>query len=128
MVAVELIGNLGSNAEIVKSNGSEFVSFNVCDNRKVGNKEIQQWYTCNLNKSDSKIVPCLTKGQGVFVRGVPVYRIFDSAKYHCKMMGISILVNEIHLVGGKPQEKDAQTEQPAPGGNIQTAEKDALPF
>lgn len=111
MVAIELIGNLGADAKIVDYQGSKFVTFNVGDNRKVGDHEETMWYGCNLNRYSNKLVPFLKKGQGVFVRGIPRYRVFDSAKYRCKMVGVEILVNEIQLVGAKPAEEETQTTQ-----------------
>lgn len=112
MVSIEIIGNLGVDIEKVQANGTEFYSFNVCDNRKVNGQEISMWYGCNLNKVSDKLLPYLKKGQGVFVRGIPRYRIFDSAKYHCKMVAVDVLVNEIQLVGAAPRsEADASTDQ-----------------
>lgn len=106
MVSIEIIGNLGADIEKVNANGSEFYSFNVCDNRKVNGQEVSMWYGCNLNKVSDKLLPYLKKGQGVFVRGVPRYRIFDSAKYHCKMVAVDVLVNEIQLVGAAPSNEE----------------------
>lgn len=102
MVSIEIIGNLGADIEKVQANGCEFYSFNVCDNRKVNGQEVSMWYGCNLNKVSDKLLPYLKKGQGVFVRGIPRYRVFDSAKYHCKMVAVDVLVNEIQLVGAAP--------------------------
>lgn len=113
MVSIELIGNLGADVRKVDNNGAVFYSFNVCDNRKVGDTEQSMWYGCNLNKVSDKLLPYLKKGQQVFVRGIPRYRIFDSAVYHCKMVAVDILVNEIQLVGAAPkQEEQAGREQP----------------
>ncbi|MBR2116003.1 single-stranded DNA-binding protein [Ralstonia pseudosolanacearum] len=102
MVSIEIIGNLGANVEKVSTNGNTFYSFNVCDNKKVNGQEISQWYGCTLNKPSEKLLPYLQKGQTVFVRGVPRYRIFDSAKHHCKMVAVDVFVNEIQLVGSAP--------------------------
>lgn len=117
MVSIEIIGNLGVDIEKVQANGTEFYSFNVCDNRKVNGQEISMWYGCNLNKVSDKLLPYLKKGQGVFVRGIPRYRIFDSAKYHCKMVAVDVLVNEIQLVGAAPR-----NEADAPAGKYDNVE------
>lgn len=103
MVSIEIIGNLGVDIQKVNTNGSEFYSFNVCDNRKVNGQEVSMWYGCNLNKVSDKLLPYLKKGQGVFVRGIPRYRIYDSAIHHCKMVAVDVLVNEIQLVGAAPR-------------------------
>ena len=109
MVSIEIIGNLGADIEKVQANGCEFYSFNVCDNRKVNGQEVSMWYGCNLNKVSGKLLPYLKRGQGVFVRGIPRYRVFDSAKYHCKMVAVDVLVNEIQLVGAAPNNEDDTT-------------------
>lgn len=122
MVQIEIIGNLGADARTVSANGSTFVSFNVAENQKVNGTEVTQWYGCNLNRDCSKLMPYLKKGQAVFVRGLPRYRIFDSAIHHCKMVAVDVFVNEIQLVGGAPAQ---QTEQaPAPA----QPEDDGVPY
>lgn len=105
MVEIEIIGNLGADVKRLSSNGKEFYSFNVCDNKKVGETEVTQWYGCTLNKASENLLKCLVKGQVVFVRGIPRFRIFDSAVHHCKMVAIDVMVNELHLVGAKPKEE-----------------------
>lgn len=102
MVSIEVIGNIGADAEIVNYNGTQFVSFNVCDNRKVNGQEVSQWYGCNINKVNENLMKYLVRGQQVFVRGVPRYRIFDSALHRCKCVAVDIFVNDIQLVGAAP--------------------------
>ena len=116
MVSIEIIGNLGADIEIVQANGCKFYSFNVCDNRKVNGQEVSIWYGCNLNKVSGKLLPYLKRGQGVFVRGIPKYRVFDSAKYHCKMVAVDVLVNEIQLVGAAPSNEADHAAGYAGGG------------
>lgn len=107
MVSIEIIGNIGADVKKVDYNGSTFFSFNVCDNRKVGDKETSMWYGCNLNRVSDNLLKYLKKGQQVFVRGIPRYRIFDSAVHHCKMVAVDVIVNEIQLVGAAPKEESA---------------------
>ena len=122
MVAIEIIGNLGADARIVETAGAKFVTFNVADSRKVDGKEVTQWYGCNINRDCSKLLPYLVKGQGVFVRGMPRYRIFDSAIHHCKMVAIDVFVNDIQLVGSSPKQTEDNAAQQQP------KEDDAAPF
>lgn len=121
MVQIELIGNLGADARQVNANGATFVTFNVAENQKVNGQEVTHWYGCNLNRDCSKLLPYLKKGQGVFVRGLPRYRIFDSAVHHCKQVAIDIFVNEIQLVGGMPQQQnEPEPETERTGEPVQT--------
>lgn len=110
MVSIEIIGNIGADAKKVNANGSEFVSFNVCDNRKVGDTETSMWYGCTLNRYSENLLKYLVKGQQVFVRGIPRYRIFDSAVHHCKMVAVDVIVNEVQLVGSAPKEENVTSE------------------
>lgn len=118
MVNIEIIGNIGADAKVVNYNGSQFVSFNVCDNRKVNDQEVSMWYGCNLNKCNENLFKYLKKGQQVYVRGIPRYRIFDSALNRCKCVAVDVLVNDIQLIGAAPkqgqnqQENNADEEQP----------------
>lgn len=142
MVAIEIIGNIGADVKRVDTNGTTFYTFNICDNRKVNGEEKSQWYGISLNKPSENLLKYLVKGQNVFVRGIPRYRVFDSAKYHCKMVAIDVMANEIQLVGKAPEQEessegDSAAQQqvtgdaadPSKGGkqNTQETEKD-LPF
>ena len=119
MVSIELVGCLGADAVKKKIQEAVFYTFNICDNRKIDGKEVSMWYGCNLNRVSEKLLPLLKKGQHVFVRGVPKYRIFDSAKYHCKMVAVDVFVNEIYLVGAAPK-VEASENQPKPeSGDLQ---------
>lgn len=112
MVQIEIIGNIGADVKQVDYNGTKFHSFNVCDNRKVGETEQSQWYCCNLNRASDNLLKYLKKGQQVFLRGVPRYRIFDSAVHHCKMVAVDVFVNEIQLVGAAPKDEPNADNQP----------------
>lgn len=114
MVSIEIIGNLGADVKKCENNGGTFFSFNVCDNRKVGDKEVSMWYGCTLSKVSEKLLPHLKKGQQVFVRGLPKYRIFDSKLHRCKMVAVDVLVSEIQLLGGAPKQEGS--EEPADEG------------
>lgn len=112
MVKIELIGNLGADARVVSANGSQFVTFNVADNRKINGNEVTQWYSCNINRDITNLLQYLVKGQNVFVRGVPRYRIYDSSTMHMKCVGVEIFVDEIQLVGAPPTKEPEKPQEP----------------
>lgn len=116
MVEIEIIGNIGADVKKVDYNGTSFYSFNVCDNKKVGDNEVSQWYGCNINRVSENLLKYLRKGQQVFVRGIPRYRVFDSAVHHCKMVAVDVLVNEIQLVGATPKDNSEEENQGAEDG------------
>lgn len=108
MIAIELIGNLGADASVVNNNGASFVAFRVAHSRKVKGGEVTDWYDVTMNQCSEKLLSYLVSGQCVFVRGIPTYRIFDSAKYHCKMVGVTIMANNVELVGAAPKKDDVK--------------------
>lgn len=118
MVSIEIIGRIGADVRKVETNGSVFYTINVCDNRKVGEQEQSMWYTCNLNRVSDNLLKYLVRGQSVFVRGVPRYRIFDSALHHCKMVAVDVFVNEIQLVGAAPKDDEPAPETERTGEEV----------
>lgn len=117
MVELVLIGYLGADAQSVNSNGKTFYSFKVCDNRKVGDKEESQWYGCTLNKCSDNLLRYLKKGQLVYLRGLPRYRMYDSSVHRCKMIAVDVMVNDIQLLGSKPAEDGDGTSDKSDDGD-----------
>lgn len=118
MAKIEFIGNLGADARVEEYNGRKFVSFNVADTQKFtkvdGTKvEKTDWVSCTIQGDGGGLLPYLVKGKKVFVRGTLSTRIFDSAQYHCKMVGLSCVVKELELVGDPATKPQSTTEQPA---------------
>ena len=110
MIKLEVIGCLGADIEQVNTSGTTFYTFNLAVNRKRGDKEETIWVGCSMNKVSDNLRKYLVKGQMVFVRGEPRFRIFDSAKYHCKMVAVDLFVDDISLLGGSPKKEDAKTD------------------
>lgn len=128
MQQIQIIGNLGADAEIVDFNGAKFVTFRVACSEKItinGNsQEVTTWYSCSYNRAEAAVVQYLKAGQSVFVQGRPSYQLYDSAKYRCKMIDVRVLVDKIQLCG-------ARKEQPAPSQQIDPApqpKEQVMPF
>lgn len=105
MLKVELIGNLGADAEVKKSDSYQFVSMRVAHSERWtdenGEKyEITQWVDVNLSNTESKIIPYLKKGTTVFVRGRLATRVYSSPKDRCMKAGVTIHAQEIELLSG----------------------------
>lgn len=105
MLRFEVIGNLGSDAEIKSEGGRTYVQFSVADTRKFkkdDGTEVEKtnWVSCFMSRTDSAIIPYLKKGVKVFVRGTGDLRIYSSEKERCMKAGASINVSEIELCGG----------------------------
>lgn len=105
MKQLTIIGNLGADAELKVLNGRECVTFRVADTESYTNaqgRKVEQttWYDCVLNNNGGQLLRYLSRGTKVMVQGLPQYHIFDSAKYHTKMVGVSISVQRVELIGG----------------------------
>lgn len=117
MFKVEVIGNLGADAQIKGENGKQFVSFNVAHtDRWTDAAGVQhdntQWVLCIINNVESKVCQYLVKGKTVYVRGDARLRVFSSQKERAMVAGITVNVREIELVGGRQEQPQAQTTNP----------------
>lgn len=121
MIKVEVIGNLGADAQLQEKNGNRFVSFRVANTDKWTDKatgqiiESTQWISCTLNGDGGALTPYLKKGSKVFIRGNAQFVIFSSAKTHQMEIGVNLFVREIELCGGqKENQQTAQQPQQPP--------------
>lgn len=113
MFKVEVIGNLGADAQVKGENGKEFISFNVAHSDKWTDQqgtrhETTQWISCIINDKEAKVLPYLTKGKSVYVRGDGRLRIYSSEQARGFVPGITVNVREIELVGTKREDKPAE--------------------
>lgn len=115
MIKVEIIGNLGADAQLQVLNGNKFVSFRVANTDKWTDKttgEIStstQWISCSLNGDGGALLPYLKKGSKVFVRGNAQFVIYSSAKSHKMEVGVNLFVREIELCGGVAEQTTENT-------------------
>lgn len=126
MQQIMIIGNIGSDAVVQNFNGARFVSFRVAVSEKYQQNgqtiENTSWYSISYNRPDTKLLPFLKAGVKVFVQGKPRITMYDSAKYHQKMIDLGIMANIIELAGGgqqaqapNPESTQAQPETEADG-------------
>lgn len=115
MQQIQIIGNLGADAEIVEFNGAKFVTFRVACSEKItinGNtQEVTTWYSCSYNRADAAVVQYLKAGQNVFVQGKPSYQLYDSQKYRCKMIDVRVLVDKVQLCGSRKDNSANSSQQ-----------------
>ena len=115
MIKVEIIGNLGADAQLQVYNGNKYVSFRIANtdswtDKATGEiKKSTQWVSCTLNGDGGALTPYLKKGTKVFVRGNAQFVVFSSAKSHQMEVGVNLFVREIELCGG--QKDNTQAEQ-----------------
>lgn len=105
MFTAHVIGNLGSDAEVVESNGKKFVTLSIADSRKFKNadgSEVSQttWIDAIINDPDAPILPYLRQGVKVCVYGNVSLRVYSSKKDRMMKAGATIHVLSIELCGG----------------------------
>lgn len=137
MIKLEIIGNLGADAEIKQYNGNKFVSFRVAHTDKWVDQQTgvistqTTWVSCSLNGDGGALTSYLKKGTKVYVRGTPGFVVYSSPKTHKMETGINLFVREVELCGGH-QELEQNNTNPAqaPAGttNPPTNKKSDLPF
>lgn len=120
MLKMEVIGNLGADAEIRSYNGRNFLSFRIAHSEKYTNQQTGEivnsstWVSCTMNAGFERLMPYLKKGVKVYVRGNINLKIFDSALTHQKEVGINLSVWELELCGNKTDVDNERNRQQIP--------------
>lgn len=118
MIKMEIIGNLGADAQMQVYNGNKYVSFRIANtdawtDKNTGEiKKSTQWVSCSMNGDGGNILPYLKKGTKIFVRGNAQIVVYSSPKTHQMEAGVNLFVREIELCGGSKDED--QPQQPTP--------------
>lgn len=118
MLQVEIIGNIGNDAQVKDFNGKKYIAFNVAHSEKFKNQqgvetERTTWVSV-LKPGESAVAQYLKKGTPVFVRGdLSVKAYQDNA--HNWQVGVNCLAREVQLLpGGKRDQNEQAGQQPAP--------------
>ena len=123
MLQVEIIGNIGNDAQVKDFNGKKYIAFNVAHSEKFKNQqgvetERTTWVSV-LKPGESAVAQYLKKGTPVFVRGdlsVKAYK--DNAGNW--QVGVNCLAREVQLLPGGKREQNAGTQQEAPAEQATT--------
>ena len=133
MIKIEVIGNLGADAQLQVVNGNKFVSFRVANtdswtDKVTGEiKKSTQWVSCSLNGDGGSLLQYLKKGTKVFVRGNANMVLYSSPKSHQMEVGVNLYVREIELCGGTKEENHPQQTPPQPTPQQQAASQPTPP-
>lgn len=136
MIKMEIIGNLGADAEVKVYNGNKFVSFRVAHTDKWVDQQTgvistqTTWVSCSLNGDGGALTPYLKKGTKVYLRGTPNFVTYSSPKTHKFETGVNLFVREIELCGGHQEQEQNQSTTQTPTSTETNAEgkKSGLPF
>lgn len=110
MLQIEVIGNLGNDAEIKEINGKKYVSFSVADSYRgadsQGNRvEKTNWVSVLWYGDGGRMFSYLKKGTQVFVRGRMSIREWTD-RAGTKQYTISANASEVTLCGGRVESQE----------------------
>lgn len=108
MIALEIIGNLGADAQQKEINGQKYISFNIANtdtyiNNNGERKENTTWVSC-LKKGESPVIQYLKKGVLIFVRGDMSVNMYDYKG--TKNIGINLNVKELRLLSSSSKKEE----------------------
>ena len=106
MFKIDVIGNLGADAETRVSNGATYVAFRVAHTVKSVDMQTGEvvrdsvWVSCSKAGECANLMPFLRKGTKVFVRGNAQLKVYTGhdGKPHA---GINLFVHELELCGSQ---------------------------
>lgn len=98
-----IVGNLGSDAELRRENGREFISMSIAntERRKKDNGtyvENTTWVSATLNGNGGGLLPFLKKGVRVYAYGDYSVRMFHSEKQRALVAGVNLYIRDIELI------------------------------
>lgn len=100
MLKIEVIGNIGNDAEVKIINGNQCVSFNVAHSERRNNQETTTWVSVLMHGDGGNLTQYLKKGAKVFVRGNLSAKPYqDKNGQWC--VGINVSASEVQLCGLK---------------------------
>lgn len=134
MLQIEVIGNLGNDAEIKEFSGKKYVSFNVAhsEKKKDANGVVMEqttWVSVLWYGDGGSLTQYLKKGCKIFVRGRLVPKAYLDRNNH-PQVGLNMYANEVNLCGTKAENAgiNANTGNAAASDNGTDAKNDDLPF
>ena len=106
MFKIDVIGNLGADAETRVNNGDTYVTFRVAHTVKSVDMQtgevvrVAVWVSCSKAGECTNLMPFLRKGTKVYVRGNAQLKVYTGhdGKPHA---GINLFVHELELCGSQ---------------------------
>lgn len=131
MLQCEVIGNIGSDAEIKEFNGKKYVSFNVAhsEKRKDSNGtmvESTTWVSVLWYGDGGGLTQYLKKGCKVFVRGRLSVKPYQDRNGNTQV-AVNVNANEVNLCGFKGEQTPSTSPAQQPSA-LAGQDNDDLPF
>lgn len=117
MLTINLIGNLGADAQVKESNGRKFLSFNVAHTEKFTQNgqpiARTQWVSVAMNHYSDKLLPYLVRGAKVYVYGKLNTNIWYD-KNKMANVSLNVMADNVELCGLKSETATVANAAPAP--------------
>ena len=131
MLQCEVIGNIGSDAEIKEFSGKKYVSFNVAhsEKRKDSNGtmvESTTWVSVLWYGDGGGLTQYLKKGCKVFVRGRLSVKPYQDRNGNTQV-AVNVNANEVNLCGFKGEQAPSTSPAQQPSA-LAGQDNDDLPF
>lgn len=109
MLKLQVVGNLGSDAEVIAENGHKFVKLSIAHTERRRNpdgsdRESTTWVSATINGDGGNLLQYLKKGTKVYAYGDVGLRVFHSEKERRMVPGLNLYIRDVELVGGQPDE------------------------
>lgn len=114
MIKIEILGNVGRDAETKTLGAKAYASFSVCAKDGSGKNAPEIWFSVLGNE---KLTQYITKGKKLFVRGSLSVKAAEGKVYY------NVMAQEIEFAGGGGESK-GEDAKPA----VKAAPKGANPF
>ena len=115
---MQVIGNLGKDAEVRKINDRDYFAFSVASTKRRGDEKTTTWVNV-LKPYSERLKQYLVKGAQVFVSGGADIKPFVT-KDGKVGADVSVFADVLQLVGGLAQNNDAQAAETEQVGSIPT--------
>lgn len=107
MLKLEVIGNLGSDAELRRDGGREFITMSIAHTERRRNPdgtdyEVTKWVSATMNGNGGNLLPYLKKGTKVSAWGDCDVRVYHSEKERRIVGGLNLFIRDLELVGQQP--------------------------
>jgi single-strand DNA-binding protein len=140
MIKLQVIGNLGKDAQVNNVNGKSVINFNVAHTERYkdaqGNqKDRTTWVDCSYWTDRTAVAPYLKKGTQVYVEGTPDVRTYTTADGR-NGASLTLRIASVQLLGSRgnggdstaPDQSAGATYTPNAASNDDSAMADDLPF
>lgn len=122
MIELQIIGNLGKDAEMKTISGNNYASFSVAITEKRNGQDVTTWVSCMKMDKDGNLTKYLKKGKKVLLRGRPSVGAYTNQRGEMKA-DITLWANDLVFLGGGQRE-----EQKWRGEQQERQSEDDLPF